>query len=55
MNVHMNAAHTKVVNNNQVDGEISLEFLRRFIQFCRRYKKIFKFFMVFNSNLNMLK
>jgi len=35
MNVHMNAAHSKAVNNNQVDGEISLEFLRRFIQYCR--------------------
>jgi len=35
MNVHMNAAHSKIVTNNQVDGEISLEFLRKLIQFCR--------------------
>lgn len=35
MNVHMNATHNAGSTNNQVDGEISLEFLRKFIQYAR--------------------
>jgi hypothetical protein len=35
MNVHMNATHN-AGSTTQVDGEISLEFLRKFIQYARR-------------------
>ena len=35
MNVHMNATHNAGSNINQANGEISLELLRKFIQFCR--------------------
>lgn len=35
MNVHMNATHNAGSNLSQVNGEISLEFLRKFIQFAR--------------------
>ena len=35
MNVHMNATHNAGMSNNQVDGEFSLELLRKYIQFCR--------------------
>ena len=35
MNVHMNATHNAGMSNQQIDGEISLEMLRKYIQFCR--------------------
>jgi DNA replication licensing factor MCM5 len=39
MNVHLHATHNAGSNaQNQVDGEISLEFLKKFISYARRYK-----------------
>lgn len=35
MNVHMNATHNAGSNQNQMNGEISLDLLRKFIQFSR--------------------
>jgi DNA replication licensing factor MCM5 len=35
MHVHMNATHNAGNMNNQVDGEISLDYLKRFISYCR--------------------
>jgi hypothetical protein len=47
MNVHMNATHN-AGSTTQVDGEITLEFLRKFIQYARRFLfvhlKLFIFF-----------
>lgn len=36
MNVHMNANHA-VNQSGHVDGELSLDFLKRFISYARRY------------------
>jgi hypothetical protein len=36
MNVHMNAAF-KANPTNEGDGELSLEFLKRYIAYCRRF------------------
>lgn len=37
MNVHMNAAH-KANSTAEVDGELSLDFLKRYIAYARRFK-----------------
>ncbi len=36
MNVHMNAAHTIDNADHETDGELSLDFLKRYIAYTRR-------------------
>ena len=36
MNVHMNAAQRAPNPTGEVDGELSLDFLKRYIAYCRR-------------------
>ena len=51
MNVHMNANITS--NSKPVDGEISLESLRRFIQYVRRLVAFYLFCLYLHSFLSM--
>jgi hypothetical protein len=37
MNVHLNAAQRAPTQTGEVDGEMSLEFLKRFIGHARRF------------------
>jgi hypothetical protein len=37
MNVHLNAAQRAPTQTGEIDGEMSLEFLKRFIGYARRF------------------